>query len=326
MKLATIHQAILNSMHEAVYVIDREMKITFTNPAAVDLTGFSYDDAVGKYCHDVFCERSELCEDKCPPKRAMLSGQPIQHREAETRSRSGELRQTQVSISPLFEDGSCTGSVIVVKDITDLKKAEEEIKRQNRFLLSVIDALPHPFYVIDAETYQLRLANYAATKRDLVPGTTCYFLSHSRQEPCRGDEHPCPLQKVKDTGLPVVVEHVHHVEKGSEADFEVHCFPIFSETGRITQVIEYCIDISGRKRATKEREKLIKELQAALREVKMLTGLLPVCSSCRRIRNEQGGWSSLEQYVSAHTQAEFSHGICPECAQKLYPEYYKKPE
>lgn len=323
MKRDTIHQAILNSMSEAVYVIDREMQIQYTNPAAEALTGFDYSNAVGKYCHDVFCERSELCLDRCPPKRAMFQGKPILHREAETRSRNGELRQTQISISPLYEDGVCVGAVIVIKDITDLKSAEEKIVRQNRFLTSVIDALPHPFYVVDVETYQLRLANYAAYKGELPPGATCYSLSHHRSVPCQGDEHPCPVLKVIDTGLPVTVEHKHQDAEGNVTDVEVHDFPIFDEKGKVVQIIEYCIDISDRKRAAAERERLIQELQDALREVRMLSGLLPICSSCKRIKDEQGGWSNLERYISDHSEAEFTHGICPDCARRLYPDYYK---
>jgi len=324
LKIESIHQAILNCMSEAVYVIDRNMQIQYANPAAEALTGFTFTESVGKYCHDVFCERSELCEDKCPPKRAMIENKPILHREAETRNRSGELRRTQISISPFYETEGCVGAVIVIKDITELKAAEEKIVRQNRFLTSVIDALPHPFYVIDAGSYELKLANYAAYKGELPAGTTCYSLSHQRNEPCRGDEHPCPFRTVKDTGLPAIVEHRHESADGTVRDMEVHCFPLFDDRGRVVQVIEYCIDVSDRKKAAAEREKLIQELQSALQEVKMLSGLLPICSSCRRIKNEQGQWSALERYISDHTEAEFSHGICPDCAQRLYPEYYKK--
>jgi hypothetical protein len=56
----------------------------------------------------------------------------------------------------------------------------------------------------------------------------------------------------------------------------------------------------------------------------MLRGLLPICSSCKKIRNDQGYWEQIEVYIRDHSEADFSHGICPECAQKLYPELYKK--
>ena len=78
-------------------------------------------------------------------------------------------------------------------------------------------------------------------------------------------------------------------------------------------------DISERKNAECERERLIQELQEALARVKTLSGLLPICASCRKIRNESGQWQSLELYIRNHTGADFSHGICPECRAHLYP-------
>ena len=79
-------------------------------------------------------------------------------------------------------------------------------------------------------------------------------------------------------------------------------------------------DISERKAAEAERERLIGELQEALARVKTLSGLLPMCASCRKIRDKQGAWHNLESYIRQHTEADFSHGICPECRRRLYPE------
>ena len=79
-------------------------------------------------------------------------------------------------------------------------------------------------------------------------------------------------------------------------------------------------DISERKAAETEREHLIHELQEAVARVKSLSGLLPICASCKKIRDEQGRWHHLEIYIRDHTEADFSHGICPECRRRLYPE------
>jgi len=72
-----------------------------------------------------------------------------------------------------------------------------------------------------------------------------------------------------------------------------------------------------------ERERLIHELQEALAKVKKLSGFLPICASCKKIRNDQGYWMQIEAYIRDHSEAEFSHGICPECMKKLYPDYYE---
>ncbi len=71
-----------------------------------------------------------------------------------------------------------------------------------------------------------------------------------------------------------------------------------------------------------ERDKLIAELQEALAEIKTLRGLIPICSACKRIRTDQGDWTQIELYIQAHSEAEFSHGLCPDCAKKLYPDFY----
>jgi len=79
-------------------------------------------------------------------------------------------------------------------------------------------------------------------------------------------------------------------------------------------------DISERKAAEAERDRLIRELQSALARVKYLSGILPICASCRKIRDKEGFWHDLEIYILQHTDADFTHGICPDCRRRLYPE------
>jgi PAS domain S-box-containing protein len=79
-------------------------------------------------------------------------------------------------------------------------------------------------------------------------------------------------------------------------------------------------DITEHKRVEAEREKLIKELQEALAKVKTLSGFLPICMSCKKIRDDKGYWEQVEIYIRDHSEAQFSHGLCPECFKKLYPD------
>jgi PAS domain S-box-containing protein len=80
------------------------------------------------------------------------------------------------------------------------------------------------------------------------------------------------------------------------------------------------VDVTERRAAEAERGRLIQELQGALGRVKSLSGLLPMCASCRKIRDRKGLWHDLEAYIRNHTEAEFSHEICPDCRRELYPE------
>jgi PAS domain S-box-containing protein len=85
-------------------------------------------------------------------------------------------------------------------------------------------------------------------------------------------------------------------------------------------ILESLIDITRRKKLEEEREQLIDELQATLAEVKTLQGFLPICSNCKKVRDDEGYWQQIDQYIQDHSDAEFSHGICPECMKEMYPD------
>lgn len=85
-------------------------------------------------------------------------------------------------------------------------------------------------------------------------------------------------------------------------------------------------EIEVRKRTERELEKTVEQLQEALKEVKTLSGLLPICASCKSVRDDQGYWKRIESYIQDHSDAQFSHGICPSCAKELYPDIDLYPE
>ncbi len=111
---------------------------------------------------------------------------------------------------------------------------------------------------------------------------------------------------------------------GDDVSIELSVSPLVSRTGRRTGRLFLLRDVSERRRAELEREKLIADLQDALSRVKRLSGLLPICASCKKIRDDSGYWQQVETYMASHSEVEFSHGLCPECAAKLYPEAFSK--
>jgi hypothetical protein len=82
----------------------------------------------------------------------------------------------------------------------------------------------------------------------------------------------------------------------------------------------------GRKIMEQKSEKALREREKALEDVRILHGLLPICASCKKIRDDKGYWTQIEAYIAAHSEANFTHGICPDCARKLYPEFYQEKE
>src|SRR5437660_11544773 len=79
--------------------------------------------------------------------------------------------------------------------------------------------------------------------------------------------------------------------------------------------------VAAMKRAEEERERLSRQLHDALTKVKVLQGILPICARCKKIRDGKGDWHAMESYIREHSDADFTHGVCPECLNKLYPGY-----
>jgi len=88
--------------------------------------------------------------------------------------------------------------------------------------------------------------------------------------------------------------------------------------------LKLAADIAEREKVEQERERLILELRQALVKVKTLSGLIPICASCKKVRDDSGYWNQIEAYISEHSEAEFSHAICPDCFRRLYPGYTEK--
>jgi PAS domain S-box-containing protein len=97
--------------------------------------------------------------------------------------------------------------------------------------------------------------------------------------------------------------------------------PQLDSAGRVVSVVCISKDITERKKVEQERLQLIESLRNALLEVQTLSGLLPICAHCKKIRDDRGYWTQIEQYIQSHSHAEFTHGICPECREFFFPEY-----
>ncbi|MBD3305935.1 response regulator [candidate division KSB3 bacterium] len=159
-----------------------------------------------------------------------------------------------------------TQNVQLEQEIVERKRAEEQIRQQKQLLENTLESLPYPFYVIDVHDYSVKIANSEALKliRNLSPPyPPCYAFAHQRGEPCQGGESPCPLETVKRTHKPVVVEHMHTNTQGEAQHVEVYGFPIFDEAGNVAQMIEYTLDVTDRKQREQELEELNQQLQAA---------------------------------------------------------------
>ena len=108
---------------------------------------------------------------------------------------------------------------------------------------------------------------------------------------------------------------------GTTFPVEVSVSNVQNSEAEIVGKMASFVDITRRKRAEKDREKLIRKLERALNKIKTLRGLIPICAACKKIRDDKGYWHQVEIYIRDHSEADFSHGICPDCFKKLYPQF-----
>lgn len=124
------------------------------------------------------------------------------------------------------------------------------------------------------------------------------------------------LKKAMVSGGEIFMERMVKKKDGSIIPVEISARSIVIDDKKV--MISIFRDIVERKRAEEERIDLIKKLKIALEEVKKLSGLLPICSSCKKIRDDKGYWNQIEEYIQKHSEATFTHSICSECSDKLY--------
>ena len=254
----------------AIFTVDRDRRIISWNNKAAEITGYNADEVMGQECF-LFAEMP--CKGKCGLFAEDVQ-KPIVGVECTIRCKDGTIRTISKSVDILHSpDGMIIGGIESFVDITERKQAAEAIEREKNFLRSVVESLTYPFYVIDPETYQIQLANTVAKELGAAEGKTCYKVTHKRDEPCDGSDHPCPLAEVKKTGKPSTVEHIHRDKDGNPINAEVHAFPIFDGKGKLINVIEYSIDITERKRAEIALQQTAREWQTTFDSIPDLVSI-----------------------------------------------------
>ncbi len=161
----------------------------------------------------------------------------------------------------------------------------------------------------------------------------CSMLEYSQQEIIGSDaadifsskavQKMADVINIIDISQDNLQEFVLQATDGQNCFMEVSATDVTSADGRIVGRMASFTDISSRKKIEFEQQALIKQLQEALDKIKVLRGIIPICCSCKKIRDDKGFWNQIENYIKEHSDASFSHGLCPDCAKQLYPEVFK---
>jgi len=249
---------------DALSVHKTDGTLLLVNSAFCRLVGKPREEILGKKCYDVVHDEKDF-PHFCPMVRSKRDLLP---HNAEF-SMNG--RSFLVSVYPVVKHGEILAVVHIIKDITRIKEKEKQLEEARNFLQSVIDGIADPIVVIDLE-HRIKLANRAF--RRLYPGYgKCYWITHRRREPCRGADHPCPLEEMRKIRRPIVVEHVHRHDDETRY-IEVLASPLLDADGSLWGVVESMRDVTEHRRREEEVRRYARELEEANRMKELFLDIL----------------------------------------------------
>ena len=210
------------------------------------------------------------------------------------------------------------------KEIEESKRMEKTLEEKEKRYRELFDFAPIGYHELDTQgriiaVNRTELDMLGYTNEEMIGQFVWKFVGDSDSSQQR------VLNKLNGVILPTKGEERVFLRKdGSTIQVLIEENILRDTTNYIIGIRTTLEDITERKRLEQERESIMFELQNALSNVKTLSGLIPICASCKKIRNDQGFWNQLESYIMEHSDATFSHGICPDCIQKLYPDAYER--
>lgn len=309
-----IFRTIFEYASEGIFLADtKSKKILMGNRQAYKDLGYSPDEIKGleiKHIHPekdipyVFDQFEKLIRNEITTSRNI----PVKRKD-------GSIYFADISALsiPLIGRSLMIG---IFRDVTDRKQAEDAMNEKNQFIASLLRAVPVAVFYKDKDGKYLgcndMFTEIMGLTTDQIRGKTVQELWPSE---LAEKYHKMDLELMRNR------EHQVYEYKMKAKDGQMH--PVIyakdvflDKEGEVAGLVGAFLDISESKKVVQEREHLASELKDALVEIKILSGLLPICSYCKKIRDDKGYWNQMESYISSRSNAVFSHCICPECLKK----------
>jgi PAS domain S-box-containing protein len=331
---------VMNQVHDSIITVAMDGTITSWNKGSEKLFGHTEQEVLGRHVSLVYPEESQdMLQREIIPK--LLSRERLEIETTLFRT-GNQPFEAMVSLSVLKnETEEITGMIGYTLDITKRKRAEQALADSERRLTDIIEFLPDPVFVIDTDgrviAWNRAMERITGIGKNEMIGKGEYEYA----VPFYGKARPMLIDQVlgRDTqwkkeylmlreedGLLIFSESFHPSMQGAERYLAGTAGRLYDAQGNVVGAIETIRDITQTKRTEQEREQLIIELKDALARVKTLSGLLPICAKCKKVRDDSGYWRQLDTYIQQHTDANVSHGLCPDCMEELYggQEWYER--
>jgi len=319
MEKQNLLRTVLDVLPDTIYAKDLQLRKVVTNKAEVKMLGKQCEaEVIGKDDYQFYSE--ELARKFEQDDRMVIdSTTPLLSREESLIDGQGEQRWLLTSKLPWKNaHDEVIGLIGIGRDITERVKVEHSLKESLEMMRLIFDNSFDGISIYE-ETGNLQ-------NRKLIDCNERYaqMAGRSRKELLEiGNPMPLVANLVSKKLYYLGTRDTLHGSftwsrpdgKENIIEFSATSFDVNGK--KITVGIDR--DVTENHQRELEREKLIDELQTALADIKKLSGLVPICSNCKKIRDDNGFWNQLEQYIQERSEAKFSHGICPDCAKKLYP-------
>jgi len=356
LELEKRYRDLFDNITDLIMIHDLKGRLLNVNPAVSKLSGLTFEELIGRPISDfIFPEFRSLFQDeylKEIKKQGHSEGVVI------FQAKDGKKHYVEYNNVLVTPEGRKPYISGLGRDITDRVHAERALRESEKRYRTVFETTGSATVIIkDDETISLAnstFENLSGYSKEEIEGKKTWtefvigedldqmrkFHHDRRDKPGSAPKNYefrfidrqgniknifIAVETIPDTGMSVAslldISDRKRAEESLQKSYDELDLRVKERTADLARANDQLrLQIEERKKAEDEKEKLIVELKKALGEVKTLGGLLPICASCKKIRDDQGYWNQLEDYIQRHSDAEFSHSVCPDCAKILYPE------
>ncbi len=314
------YRSMFKNSHAVMLLIDPSSgAIVDANPAACLFYGYEYGKLLSLKITDI----NRLSHEQVRAEMERARKEERAYFSFPHRLSNGQTRDVEVYSGPVSFAGKQM-LYSIIHDTTERKRAEEALRDSEERFRALVESTCDLVWEVDRDgkyTYvSPKVNDILGYEPEEVLGRTLFDL----MPPEEAEKMAFLFGKIFAARKPLIqLENVNLRKTGEAVILETSGEPIYNKAGDVIGYRGIDRDITERKKTAEEQERLIGALQEALAKIKTLRGMLPICSSCKKIRDDKGYWTQIELYVREHSEAEFSHSLCPECAQKLYPGFRK---